>query len=328
MLQKVTDALLAMIDKPGVHFANVEQFINVGLKEFEIKITAQVQQRFRRVRQLYIRSLRDHLLQRFPNIKLLGAFASLFDPSLYPKTDVELRSHGLRELKIICQQFGVDKTAAAGETVDSSRVEVDAAAEASADDAGAADPWDNPDFKLPDVPDEPEDVEMEMEDAGARAGKDSKEHHRLVKSLVNQDDCVGELHGFRNWLLSTNSEHLKAQIRAGHNTADAQSLAAAQKQDAANRAQAAANRAGKSQSKPPDGGSGSGSGSKTNPVVVESSDVKDGDRKSPAAPNPDRDAKSAAAQSDHKLRNMTMTELLLAFLNDASARRSHPHIAK
>jgi hypothetical protein len=323
VLQKCADQLLAMIGAPGVNFAGVEQFINVGLKEFSIKITPQLQQRIRRVRELYLRSLRDHLLQRFPNVKLLSAFAAVFDPSRYPDSEAAIRQHAVSDIKIICQQFGFDKELSS-QPAHEGRAAVAAGAEMAMDESPAeTDPWDDPDFKLPDVDvlaDESGDDFM----ADAHA-KESKDTQRTVKALVNVDECIGELYGFRNWLMATNGDYLKHQLEMSRQQSNAASLIAAQRKNAANKSRLVANRvAGKDK---PAAAFDPANGSRDHPVVV--------DGKEPAAEADEKKAKPGVAvpgagdeKSAKAIRNLSMSALILLFLNDPSCNRSYPNITR
>jgi hypothetical protein len=219
----------------------------------------------------------------------LSALACVFDPSKYPQIDTAIRLHGVAEMHTICKQFGVDKQA------NTSSPALADAVDAEDEEPDGVDPWDDPDFKLPDVDD---DAVMEAEPA-ARDGKDSKATH-AVKALVNEDECLGELYSFRNWVLNTNSAHLKAQQQHALKQSDSDSLLAAQRQDKLNNANSVKKRAaGKMHD---------------NPREVEAKDEA-------------VDSKAAAAvPAKPTLRNLTMNEIILLFINDPSSERSFPNI--
>lgn len=334
-----------MIDNPGPHFANVEPLINTDLKEFKVKIYPQVVQRFKRVRELYLRALRDHLLRRFPNIKLLDAFSELFDPSRLPSDDTSIQNHGVAAVKILCHQFGQAKPVVSGlcdeKEKDTDEVE---------DESLAGDPWDNPDFALPDVDAEIKDTDMDTErkdkkhngsdkDEKRSAAKDTNE--AVAFPLVNERSCLGELHSFRNFVLGETSKHIERQKLLAKQTADSESLTAAKaarkqasKETASKRKQAA--KKGKDTQKTTQTqqkGKESETKEDTDTKIVIHVDAEDDVnvrtsttvRSSVASAV---DAAKAKAQPPHRINNLSMPRLIALLLNDPTMATVCPNIVR
>lgn len=322
------DTLLAMVETPGEHFADVERWITEDLAEFEIKITAQVQQRFKRVRQLYLRSLRDHLLRRFPNIKLLSAFAALFDVSQYPSTETELEVHGVENIRTIARQFGMARPV--------EEVLVDEGNSGAVLDESVEDPWDEPNFVIPDVQADDNNMDSDEKDrdrdrdGDVKMGKDEKDQKvKEIPAVVDIKKCLAELPALRNWVLAQNKRYLESQQAAAQKRSNSESLSKAQKTLDAHQQEVLAKRQSRkskptAKPKPPaeakaDAKSDSKSGeSKAHPVIV------DGESKSAEA----KHSQPAAASSAARFVNLTMMQLVLRLLNDASMAVSIPNIIR
>jgi len=98
-----------LAEHDGEHLQQLDALLDDLATKPETTITVgeKDRSRFANIRKQFIASLRDRLQARFPDMRLLDAFAAVFNPALLDKLGTALQEYGNSELKVLQEHYCV-----------------------------------------------------------------------------------------------------------------------------------------------------------------------------------------------------------------------------